>query len=78
MGFNSVFKGLRILSVAQTTVEGMYNNLNNYSQRMFKEADVLKADPGIRLEGLRQITKNLRRYRRCPMEAYAEPHPNTA
>ena len=54
-----------LLSVAQTTVEGMYNKLSNYSQRMFKEADVLKADPCICLKGSRQITKNLRRYRRC-------------
>jgi len=43
----------------------MYNKLSNYSQRMFKEADVLKADPCICLKGSRQITKNLRRYRRC-------------
>jgi hypothetical protein len=56
---------LRKLSVAQTTVEGMDNKLSNYSQRMFKEVDVLKADPGICVKGSRQITKNLRRYRRC-------------
>lgn len=52
---------LTILSVAQTTVEGMDNKFNNYSQRTVKEADVMKADLGICLEVLRQITKNLRR-----------------
>jgi hypothetical protein len=58
--------GLTILSVAQTAVAGMDNKLNSYSQRMFKEADVLKAEPGVCLKVLRQITKNMRRYRRCP------------
>jgi len=56
---------LRIRSVAQATIEGMGNKLSSYSQRMFQEADVLKADPVICLKGSRQIMENLRRYRRC-------------